>query len=1122
MTEPIGTYTFLPWVRLGLANHIGPATATRPAIDVKLNVEGNAKAGAPPAPVEVARTVELYGPGDIVGIDTAQVSRVEPPHWVTNFEPNYLPCIEFYDEDFPWRYTPSGATGRRLLPWLALVVLEEEVEFAEGRSVAGKPLSYIDVTADFSKVFPNAADAWAWAHAHFNAEFSANVVETDATKAAQAAQQVMSTAPDTACSRILCPRKLKPTTGYHAFLIPAFESGRLAGLGREPEKLFADPANALNATSSAWGAYGVPANRPEATSFPFYHRWFFRTSENGDFESLVRILKPRPVDSRVGHRDIDVSDPAPNITGIDEFGGVLRMGGALKAPFDTLPKKDKDELTKFDQWATPYPQPFQEQVAAFVDLADSYQQMGPAAAHADPKLDGAADDPDAPDDGVPHPDPNPLITPPLYGRWHALTERLLTNRDGTEAPNSTNWVHDLNLDPRWRAAAGFGTKVVQDEQEKLMEGAWKQIGDVLEANRRIRQAQLAKHAGMHLHDVHIRGAAEVSPARVLLLTAPLTARIVSDGVTVRHRQLQSPMHTTLTSSAMRRVMRPGGPLAKRLDLTDPIAAADVVEQANDGTISAAPPREPPALVTPDDLAHAAALTGVQAVLARIGSWLKQHAVLAILLVLLVLALILVASGFSVAGFVLAMLLAVGAAVVWWLARRAAAREDEADRLGEDAMTPATVDTLPGAANFTLVPDVDPRTPPSFTPVRPGQQDNAEAKRFKDGLRDEFRLIDQSRTAGTVPATTQLPLPAVATAIVAGTRPEMTVPRWIWSAVAIPGRIRDQMGEDFVEVMAYPEFDIPMYEPLSKDKEGFVPNIHLVEPNSVTLLETNQRFIESYLVGLNHEFARELLWREYPTDQRGSYFRQFWDVRKKLAQAGNTAAAREQLKDVKPLHRWPRANDLGDNDNREVGANPEEELVLVVRGELLKKYPNTVVSAQPAKWQPKSDGTPDKTKERVLDETVTPIFPLYEARVEPDIYFFGFDLTAKVARGDDTVDTKPGWFFRIEEVPGDARFGFDISRDSGAINVWNDLAWPDVAPGVADGGLLKASAIPPRTLVEPTQAAGLGEKIQQWKFDKFVPLDAQLSAAELAYIALQTPVIMAVHASELLPDQENTP
>ncbi len=40
----------------------------------------------------------------------------------------------------------------------------------------------------------------------------------------------------------------------------------------------------------------------------------------------------------------------------------------------------------------------------------------------------------------------------------------------------------------------------------------------------------------------------------------------------------------------------------------------------------------------------------------------------------------------------------------------------------------------------------------------------------------------------------------------------------------------------------------------------------------TLLRTNNRFIEAYLVGLNHEMGRELLWREYPTDQRGTYFR----------------------------------------------------------------------------------------------------------------------------------------------------------------------------------------------------------------------------------------------------------
>ena len=64
-------------------------------------------------------------------------------------------------------------------------------------------------------------------------------------------------------------------------------------------------------------------------------------------------------------------------------------------------------------------------------------------------------------------------------------------------------------------------------------------------------------------------------------------------------------------------------------------------------------------------------------------------------------------------------------------------------------------------------------------------------------------------------------------------------------------------------------------------------------------------------------------------------------------------------------------------------------------------------------------------------------------------------------------------------------------------------------------MLKASAIPARKLVEPT-APEVDEKLPQWESDRHVLLDAAVSSAELAYIALQTPVIMAVHASEMLP------
>ena len=53
------------------------------------------------------------------------IVRLEPRDWITNFESNYFPAIDFYDEDFPWRYTPAApdGTGLKLRPWVALVVL---------------------------------------------------------------------------------------------------------------------------------------------------------------------------------------------------------------------------------------------------------------------------------------------------------------------------------------------------------------------------------------------------------------------------------------------------------------------------------------------------------------------------------------------------------------------------------------------------------------------------------------------------------------------------------------------------------------------------------------------------------------------------------------------------------------------------------------------------------------------------------------------------------------------------------------------------------------------------------------------------------------------------------------
>ncbi|GAA5196439.1 hypothetical protein GCM10023322_65370 [Rugosimonospora acidiphila] len=1107
MTADTGTYTFLPWLRSGFGNRVqapagDPAVRLRAGFDVEVTISGVGLDGSAPAST-APQHVELYGPGDIIGVDPSAISRREPPDWTTNFEPNHLVCLEFYEEDLPWRYTPAAADGRRLLPWLALIVLSEE-EFQDLGRGAGQPLAAIKTLVDLTGIAPP-GELSAWAHVHVNAELATDIVSTDTTTITGALAATLAANPDLASSRLLCPRKLAPSTAYHAFLVPAFESGRLAGLGIDPAPLMTDPANGLTATAPAWGvSYPV---RPAADQLPVYHRWYFRTGERGDFEDLVRVLQPRVVDSRVGTRDLDVSDPAPGIAGIagPDGDGVLRLGGALRAPRATLPPDQRAEAERYDAWDQPYPHPFQRQLAAFLNLPDAYGRDG-VTANSGPDVPPAASDDD------------PVVVPPSYGRWHALTERLLTEPDGTPRPDRENWLHETNLDPRWRVAAGFGTDVVQARQESLMAAAWAQIGDVLAANTRIRQGQLAARTSLTWYR-QLGGAApasELAASQVVALAAPLHRRVVSAGLSVRYRVKQSPLTEATVSTTMRRLARPGGRLATGLGLPPVRPMGTLVDRVNDGEVHTAPPKPLPDTPSPDDLADAIAPAGPLATLLR---WLARVPwPLLVLFVAVVAGLVALA---STGGVVIALIVAAVAtvlalaAVPWWLAVRD--RASAADLVRPANQTPAAVDRLPGSAGFTLVSPVP--LPAPGPGLAPRGTDNAVAVRFKDALRDNYRLVAASAEAGLVAVPVPLSMTTVAGSILAATDPAVTVPAAVFDGVTLPARVVAEIGERFVEAMAYPEFDSPMYEPLvDLSDEAFVPGLHYVEPNSVTLLETNQSFIEAYLVGLNHEFARELLWREYPTDQRGSYFRQFWDVRTQLRADAGTAAGREALKDITPLDHWPRLSHLGDHDNREATRRNEEELVLVIRGELLKKYPNAIISAQPARWQPVSatDPTPDKSQERRPDDAQPILTPLYEARVRPDIFLFGFDLTAEQARGDDTVDDKPGWFFRIEEVPGDARFGFDTSRE-GDLNVYNDLAWSDVVPGGADGDPVRVASLPTVALVEPT-APEVEEKHDQWESDRHVPLGSAASAAELAYVALQAPVLMAVHAAELLPHQ----
>jgi hypothetical protein len=1105
-----GEYTFLPWVRHGLANQIVASGPLRASVAVQLRLGVHQVDGADVALDFPPRDVQLYGPGDVTGLDQRAVIRTEPREWIANFEPNYLAAIEFYDEDMPWRYTPQApdAAGVRLLPWIVLVVLKED-EFVDGGIAGIRPLPFVTLAKDVRQTaFPDPAHLWAWAHVHVNRGLTAgaaSIVDADRVAVVARLDTALRENADLAYSRIICPRRLEANTSYHAFVLPAFESGRLAGLGL-------DPTLTPDALASAW-----TSNGPEPDNMPVYYRWRFRTGTVGDFEYLVRLLRHRPVDRRVGVRDLDVQRPGANLPSISDpaFHGVLQLGGALRVPRISLSPEERLAAERQERWADPTPHPFQSALASLVNLADSYTEVPAATANASTGLPGVAGDPD------------PIVAPPLYGRWHASTMRLLRERDGRPVSNRGNWVHELNLDPRFRVPAGFGTRVIQSKQEELMASAWAQLGDVLEANRRIRRLKVAQQAAFVWHQSHLQPLAATNPGRSVALTAPVHARVMArtgpEPLTMKGRVAGSTVPPALLAPTLRRLTRPRGRLMRALPFTASVRPDDLLQRVNREEIQPAPPKmTPPGVVTVADVAAGALPRGVPrwlVALLRRAPWIAFIPLLLVALALL-LWMLGVGAAPAIALSVVGVALTISLRLILHRIRRA-------DALLENNQTPEAVDDLARSPDFRLA---DPGA--AFTPVtltRSGS-DSAEAGRFKAALKDVYALIRANGTADTIgenpSGLAPLDLDRDLRITVDALDPALTIPRRATSLISVPPRVQVEMPERFVEVMAYPVFDLPMYRPLAElSAELLVPNLNFIENNSVTLLETNQQFVEAYMVGLNHEFGRELLWREYPTDQRGSPFRQFWDVSSFLPGAGvDSESLRESLRDIPPLHRWSRGSALGDHDARERPGDNEEEVVLVIRGELLKRYPNAVIYAQAAEWT-RSNGAIDRTKERSLvaispaEEANPPReklrTPLFTAKVEPDIYFLGFDLTAPAVRGGAGTDPadRAGWFFVIKERPGEPRFGFD-EQSQAPIVVWNDLGWDRVP---MSGAFVQPTPGPAPAIVIPSQVPpGQEEKDEQRTDDAHVRWNSDVSAAEMAYILYQAPVMVAIHGAELLP------
>lgn len=422
-------YTLLPYVREGFQPNrtYDPSKSEltgRSAFTVRTLIQGRKRDGSGTETREPEVDIRMYGPGDVTGIDTRQVVRTVPRPDTTTFPPNYFPHVEFYRPDLPWMFSPESADDDgKLRPWLALVVVPTDADGVTVEPPGSRPNPVLKAP---NAELPPVEETWAWTHVQTVGDVVGDVD-------ADTREELFRADSEQTVSRSICPRNLSAGTRYVACVVPTFEPGRRAGLGKEPFESADDAAGESEPTiATAW-----PNPDADVVELPVYYRFEFVTGERGDFEAAIDRMVPRNLSKpsyEVGFQEFDLADPGPDVLRTPDT-VVGRMGGALTTVgVDTIDWSERSDL--YDVLTDP------ESVAG---------------------IDASADSPGS---------TLPIVGPPSYGQWPPLAlDWPADPGDG----HRLEWLAELNLTPRYRIAAGLGTEVVREHQERLMDDAWSQF-----------------------------------------------------------------------------------------------------------------------------------------------------------------------------------------------------------------------------------------------------------------------------------------------------------------------------------------------------------------------------------------------------------------------------------------------------------------------------------------------------------------------------------------------------------------------------------------------------------------------------------------------------------------------
>ena len=582
-------------------------------------------------------------------------------------------------------------------------------------------------------------------------------------------------------------------------------------------------------------------------------------------------------------------------------------------------------------------------------------------------------------------------------------------------PALLTWLDQLNLDPRHRSVAALGTRVVQTQQEDLMAAAWEQLGEIDRINQLRRQAQLARAVNGVYYTKHF---SRFSDEELLKVLGTAKSRVIVETTDANNVTTRALLAQKISNSVIPdRIV--SAPMRR---LTSPRSRVTARFQP----VAAAPIAIVAKLNTLTPIiafrANDAALVSINLVTNR-------------------------AAGF-------------------------AAQLSETVRFER---TITALDSAPPLGDFSIVPEGQVR---SLLDFKRGAQPSPDAD-FRKAARDHQAYMARAFMAPTPDALQPLKLSDTRKALLDSVNPRITIQTRVQASLLLASDLVET-DDPLEPLMDAPNFPQPMYEALRDLSQDFLlPGLEHVPQNTVTLLGTNPNFVESFLVGLNAEMSHELLWRNYPTDQRSTYFHQFWDT-----SVGNDDP------DIEAINKW------GD---RQLGQNSPStggKLVLLIRGELLRRYPNSVIYAVAA-----------MQKDGRLTLSKNERHPLFRGSLKPDVTFLGFDLTEEEAKGEPPHDPN-GWFFVIQQQPTEPCFGMDVAdfaKEAPAITTtWNELSWRHMAKTEEELQTLAHVSIGTIKSVLPNIDT---QTIDNATWGK--------NSSHLAYITLQRPMRIAIHAREMI-------